>query len=81
MQFPYSDIIVADKCLRFSSDRRAWHDARNQCLMTNGDLEVIEDDADVLRKKLKSNQRYWIGLRKKSWRWILNYNGLFRNDI
>jgi len=73
-----SYIIKTDKCLRFSSESRTWYDARNQCLVTNGDLAVIGNDTHRLLRKFTLNQSYWIGLSNNSWRWFRNGDGLLK---
>src|SRR6218665_1389510 len=65
-------------CITFSHDRRSWYDARNQCLNAGGDLASL-DNASQLYRLQDMFKRYfelWIGLRKTSWRWNLNNNGL-----
>ena len=67
-------------CITFSHDQRSWYDARNQCLITGGDLAKLYS-ADLLSsfRNMFGSLRglsLWIGLRKTSWRWNLNNNGL-----
>ena len=71
---------MIDTCLRFSVDIRTWYGARNQCLMSGGDLAIIDNADQMLAKTLSLNQSYWIGLRKTFWRWTLNHDGLFNID-
>jgi len=77
---PYSKVNMHSECISMFNDNRTWYDARNQCLMTRLDLAVINDDVHgYLKEPLKLNQSYWIGLRKKSFRWTVNDGGLFVN--
>src|SRR6218665_2598336 len=74
----FNDTVnVKNGCIRVTDDQRSWYDGRNQCLLTGGDL-AVEEDSYV--KDLRYYAFYfWTGLRKTSWRWNLNKNGLFPN--
>lgn len=71
---------MSDECIRLMNDIRTWYDARNQCIMSGGDLAVVREDVHGRLKTLTLNQSYWIGLRKKSFRWTQDDDGLFKNN-
>src|SRR6218665_983663 len=73
----FSDAVeVRNGCIRYSDAQRSWYDARNQCLITGGDLAVLEYyDRHTISDYLSPTDR-WIGLRRTSWRWNLHQKGL-----
>ncbi|XP_069826252.1 CD209 antigen-like protein C [Dendropsophus ebraccatus] len=67
---------MGPSCYYFSEDKVCWEEARDKCYKMNSVLVMIKNKAesDTLNQLFKTNNRYWIGLRKdptdKRWKWL-----------
>ncbi|XP_026358264.3 putative C-type lectin-like domain family 1 isoform X3 [Ursus arctos] len=66
------------KCYWVAEDKKSWDESKNDCVMKNSHLMVIQDiiDMSFLWRYLNTSVFYWIGLRippgKESWAWVDN---------
>ncbi|XP_057559150.1 killer cell lectin-like receptor subfamily B member 1B allele A [Hippopotamus amphibius kiboko] len=66
------------KCYLVAKDKKSWDESKDDCVMKNSHLMVIQDFTDVifLWQNLHASEFYWIGLRLPAggepWTWMDN---------
>ncbi|XP_026949137.1 killer cell lectin-like receptor subfamily F member 1 isoform X1 [Sagmatias obliquidens] len=66
------------KCYWVAKSEKSWNESKNDCVMKNSHLMVIQDfiDMSFLWRNLQASASYWVGLRippgEELWTWVDN---------